>query len=228
MGNLREAVPEHLKALAIRQKLADDNPIPQFQRELCAASRKSVTSWRRPEKRAMRSVVSYVKKRSGRRLRKDARQPSPIGIRWRSARLTRRSHYVGWGGLTKCLPHGRALVVREPLVQVHPEVQDYRTSLCDTYLRLGQIRCDLKNLAGAALTWRRACRHDRVEQVAGRTGRIPPGLLPRGLGGARGPTGLGGLRCGGADQAEKAMTLLRQAVTMGYRNPEAYRTDSRA
>jgi hypothetical protein len=30
----------------------------------------------------------------------------------------------------------------------------------------------------------------------------------------------------GADQGEKAMAVLRQAVTLGYRNPNAYRTES--
>jgi hypothetical protein len=30
----------------------------------------------------------------------------------------------------------------------------------------------------------------------------------------------------GDEQAEKSMAVLRQAVAMGYRNPDAYRTES--
>ena len=46
------------------------------------------------------------------------------------------------------------------------------------------------------------------------------------LAGLAGRPGLGVSTAEGADQAEKAMAVLRQAVTMGYRNPYAYRTES--
>ena len=47
-----------------------------------------------------------------------------------------------------------------------------------------------------------------------------------GLTGLAGRPGLRASAAEGADQAEKAMALLRQAVRMGYRNPDAYRTES--
>ena len=116
--------------------------------------------------------------------------------------------------------------MREPLVEAHPEVPGYRAGLGETYLRLGQVRCDMKNLAGAAAAWKRALRALRWDQVPVRRAHVLPGLLPRRPGGTRGPAGLGSVAAEGADQAEKAMAVLRQAVTMGYRNPDAYRTES--
>jgi eukaryotic-like serine/threonine-protein kinase len=47
-----------------------------------------------------------------------------------------------------------------------------------------------------------------------------------GLAGLAGRPGSGVSAAEGAVQAEKAMAVLRQAVTMGYRNPDAYRTES--
>ena len=47
-----------------------------------------------------------------------------------------------------------------------------------------------------------------------------------GLAGLAGRPGSGVSAAEGADQAEKAMAVLRQAVTLGYRNPDAYRTES--
>ncbi len=47
-----------------------------------------------------------------------------------------------------------------------------------------------------------------------------------GLAGLAGRRGSGVSNEEGAEWAEKAMTGLRQAVAMGYRNPDAYRTES--
>ena len=47
-----------------------------------------------------------------------------------------------------------------------------------------------------------------------------------GLAGLAGRPGSGVSAADGVDEAEKAMAGLRQAVAMGYRNPDAYRTES--
>ena len=66
-----------------------------------------------------------------------------------------------------------------------------------------------------------------------RSGQVPdgradvlPGLLHAGLAGLAGRPGSGVSTADGTDQAEKAMAILRQAVTMGYRSPDAFRTES--
>ena len=46
------------------------------------------------------------------------------------------------------------------------------------------------------------------------------------LAGLAGRAGSGISAAHGTDQAERAMALLRQAVTLGYRNPDLYRTES--
>jgi hypothetical protein len=47
-----------------------------------------------------------------------------------------------------------------------------------------------------------------------------------GLAGVAGRPGSGVSAAEGAVEAEKAMAKLREAVTLGYRNPDAYRTES--
>ena len=61
----------------------------------------------------------------------------------------------------------RTAAVREPLVEAHPAFPGYRTDLGETYLRLGQVRCDMKNLTEAAATWKRALRSLRRDQDPG-------------------------------------------------------------
>jgi hypothetical protein len=84
----------------------------------------------------------------------------------------------------------------------------------------------MKNLAGAADAWKRACAHYDANKSW--FGDVPflRSCCHAGLAGLAGRQGSGVSVAGGADQAEKAMAVLRRAVTMGYRNPDAYRTES--
>ena len=123
-------------------------------------------------------------------------------------------------------PHASALAVREPLVEEHPEVPSYRARLGETYLRLGQVRYDLEDMAGAATAWKRAGEHyDGVEALGG-DDTFLLACCHAGLAGLGGRPGSGVSAAEGADQAERAMAVMRQAVAMGNRNPIAYRTES--
>jgi eukaryotic-like serine/threonine-protein kinase len=93
-------------------------------------------------------------------------------------------------------------------------------------LRLGQVRLDLKNLAGAADAWKRACAHFDASKSQGEEPKFFLACCHAGLAGIAGRPGSGVSAAEGADQAEKAMAGLRRAVRMGYRNPDAYRTES--
>ena len=146
---------------------------------------------------------------------------------WRTARpirptLLRRSGKPGQA-VEKC---ERPLEVRKPLIKAHPEVPWYRPGLGETYLRLGQVRCDMEDVAAAAAAWKRGVRTLRRNQVTRRTAHVPASLLQCRPGGTRGPIGLGNALRGGGKPAEEAMTQLRRAVSMGYRNTDAYRTES--
>ncbi len=88
------------------------------------------------------------------------------------------------------------------------------------------MRCDLKNLAGAAAAWKRACAYYDGSESQDGEHTFLLACCHAGLAGLAGRPGLGVSAAEGADQAEKAMAVLRQAVTMGYRNPYAYRTES--
>jgi tetratricopeptide (TPR) repeat protein len=120
----------------------------------------------------------------------------------------------------------RALALREPLVEAHPEFPGYRARLGETYLRLGQVRCDLGNTAEAAAAWTLArAQYDAIKSLNGERTFLRA-CCHGGLAGLAGRPGSGVSAAEGADQAEKAMALLRQAVTMGYRSRDAYRTES--
>jgi hypothetical protein len=116
--------------------------------------------------------------------------------------------------------------VREPLVEAHPDFPDYRSGLGETYLRLGQVRSDLENLAGAAAAWKHASAcYDGIESLSSDYTFIRA-CCHAGLARLAGRLGSGVSAEEGAQQAGKAMAVLRQAVALGYRDPAAYRTES--
>lgn len=84
----------------------------------------------------------------------------------------------------------------------------------------------MKDPAGAADAWKRACAD------LDRTGALSSELTffracgHAGLAGLAGRPGSGVSDAEATNLAETAMVLLRQAVLMGYRNPDAYRAES--
>ena len=85
----------------------------------------------------------------------------------------------------------RSLAVREPLVEAHPEAPVYRASLGETYLRLGQVRLDMENLAEAAAAWRRACAHSDGIKSSSRENTFFLACCHAGLAGLAGRPGAG-------------------------------------
>ncbi len=228
MGKASEAEAEYRKALAIHQKLADDNPaIPYFQLDL--ASSLLNVGWLLAQSGKTVEAIGYykreeaiLKKLADASSASDGDQDRLANCQTNMADVLRRA-----GRLVEALAAcERSVVVRERLVQAHPEVPTYRARLGETYLRLGQVRFDRENLAGAGDTWKRACaQYDASKPLNGeRTFLLA--CCHGGLAGLAGRVGSGVSDAEGADQAEMAMALLRQAVTMGYRNPDAYRTES--
>ena len=85
----------------------------------------------------------------------------------------------------------------------------------------------MENLAGAAAAWKRASRnYDRSKVLRRDEHTFFRACCHAGLAGLAGRPDSGVSAAEGADQAEKAMAVLRQAVTMGYRNDDVYRTES--
>jgi eukaryotic-like serine/threonine-protein kinase len=111
-------------------------------------------------------------------------------------------------------------------VKAHPEMPDYRMHNGETYMRLGQVLCDMKNLSGAAAAWRRACeRYDGIKSLTGQQTFLLA-CCHASLAGVAGRPGSGISAAEGPDQTEKAMVVLRQAVALAYRNFNDYRTES--
>ena len=198
-GKSSEAEAEYRKALAILQKLADDNPaITSIQSGLAYSLR--LIGWQLAQAgKTDEAIGYYTREEAIRQKLAEASSATPedrdslANCQTNTADVLRRSGRLD-EALAAC---ERALAVREPLVEAHPEVPRYRAGLGETYLRLGQVRCDMENLAGAAAAWKRALRELRRLQVPERGGCVLPGLLPRRPGGTRGPAGLGSVRRGG-------------------------------
>jgi hypothetical protein len=120
----------------------------------------------------------------------------------------------------------RSLAVREPLEHSHSEVPLYQGHLGETFLRLGQVCCDMRNPAGAAAAWKRACEVYAKIKLLNPESVFFRGCCHGALAGLGGQPGSGVSAAEGAEQAEKAMAVLRRAVSMGFRNRDAYRTES--
>ncbi len=208
--------------------LADDNPaIPQFQRQL--ADILLGIGWQLAQAgKTDEAIVYYAREEAIRQNLAEPSSATPLdrdslaNCQTNTADLLRRS-----GRLEEALAAcERALAVREPLVEAHPEVPWFRAGLGDVYLRLGQVRFSMENLAGAATAWKRACAiYDGAKSVSGEHTFIR-GCCHAGLAGLAGRPGSGVAAAEGVDQAEKAMAGLRLAESMGYRIPDAFRTES--
>ena len=119
-----------------------------------------------------------------------------------------------------------AVAVREQIVAAHPAIPSYRANLGETYLRLGQVRRDMGDLTDAATALRRACVHyDAIKSPAGDS-TFFRACCHAGLTGLGNHPGSGVSSAEGADHAKKAMADLCRAVSLGYRDPDSYRTES--
>ena len=223
-----EAETEYRKALALRQKLADDYPaVTSYQRNL--ADSLLTIGWLLAQTGKTGEAIGYNMQEEGIRQKlADAASATPAdrdslaNCQTNIADVLRRSRKLD-EALAACT---RAVAVREPLVQAHADVSDYRAGLGETYLRLGQVRYDQVNLAEAAAGFSRACAlYEGVKSLSGEHTFLLA-CCRAGLAALAGRPGSGISLAEGANHAEKAISLLRQAVANGYRKPDAYRTDT--
>jgi serine/threonine protein kinase/tetratricopeptide (TPR) repeat protein len=226
-GKAVEAVAEYRKALAIQQKLADDNPaIPVFQRNL--ANSLLGIGWQLAQADKMDDAIGYYTREEAIRLKlAQGNSATPesrdylANCQTNTADVLRRA-----GRLSEALAAcDRSLAVRTPLAAAHPEVPSYGAGLGETYLRLGQVRYDMADPAGAADAWKRACaNYERSNPLSGEQ-TFFQACCHAGLAGLAGRPGSGVSATQGADEAGKAMAVVRRAIAMGYRNPDTYQTE---
>ncbi len=227
-GKSSEALSEYRKGLALQQRLADDRPmiagmevelafsLGEIGRHLAQAGNtaEAIDYYRRQE--------AIGKKLTATGLSTPDNEDRLADCRTNIADLLRRL-----GKLDEALAECQnALTVRERLVAAHPESPDYRANLGETYLRLGQIRRNMGNLSDAATALRRACEHyDAIKSLAGNC-TFFRACCHAGMTGLGSQPGSSVSSAEGDDHAQKAMSVLRQAVSLGYRNPVWYRTES--
>ena len=102
----------------------------------------------------------------------------------------------------------------------------YRSDLAYSLRRRGLVRRETGDPAGAAADARRAL--GLYDGLPSRSGEewFETTCCHAALAGLAGRDGSGVPAAAAASEAEMAMALLSKAVTMGYRNADAYRTES--
>ncbi len=227
-GKSSEAEAEYDKAVAINQKLADDNPTMRTLQMPLALSLDNIGCRLAQAGKTSEAIGYFIREQA---IWQALSQASSATLADRDylancqtnmADALRRARRLD-EALVSCQ---RSLEVREPLVEAHPDVPGYREGLGETYLRLGQVHCDMEKLAAASTAWKRALTHFDGYKSPRADYTFIRACCHAGLAGLAGRPGSGVSTAERADQAEKAMGLLRQAVAMGYRSLDAYQTES--
>jgi serine/threonine protein kinase/tetratricopeptide (TPR) repeat protein len=227
-GALPEAEVEHRNALLVRQKLIEGDPtIPQYQRDM-ADSLLSI-GWLLALDGKTTDAIGYFTREEAIR-EKLALAGSATALdkdrlancQTNTANLLRRNGKLD-EALAAC---ERARALREPLVTAQPQLAWLHTGLSETYLRLGQVRFDMRDLDAAAADWKRACAMLEEAAAMGPEETFIRACCHSALAGLASRPGSEISAAEAADRTENAMGLLRRAVALGYRIPGAYRTES--
>jgi len=227
-GKSLEAAAESRKALAIQQKLADDNPtVTQF-REFLAESHGTLGDLLSKTGKSSEAEAEYRKALA---IQQKLADDNPKVPRYRdylaSAHTDIADVVRSLGRLAEAHDsYERAIAVRESLVQEDPKSTSYRSSLASSIRRRGLARRETGDPAGAAADARRALA--LYDGSSSRSGEewFETACCHAALAGQALRDGSGVAAAVAASEAETAMALLSRAVTMGYRNPDTYRTDS--
>ena len=121
----------------------------------------------------------------------------------------------------------RARAVCEALVRDHPQFTQYRGGLAETELRTGQMLLDDGDAAGAAPPWKRAVAQYESLKNLTISQTFFRSCCHAGLAGLAARPNSGASVEQGQAESDRAMSWLRRAVAMGYRNPDVYRTPPR-
>jgi tetratricopeptide (TPR) repeat protein len=227
-GKSSEAGAELQAALAIQEKVVDDNSASAFYQRELARSLGARGSQCAQAGRIGEAIDDYAREESIYRKLVEGGSANPddrnalAQCQTKMADVLRRSGRLE-SALGMC---ERARAMSESLVASHPAAPGYRAGLAKTCLRAGQMHYEMKNLGGAAAAWKRALIHFGSIELLDNWDTFLMASCHSGLAGVAGRPGSGVSAADGVGQAEKAMALLRQAVTLGFRNPAYFRTES--
>ncbi|MFI5461229.1 MAG: tetratricopeptide repeat protein [Isosphaerales bacterium] len=228
MGKPSEAEAEHRKAQALYQKLADANPSETAIGEGLAVSHYYIGSLLSVRGDTTGALAAYGKAVAILQELADGDAKLLSARDWlafvHSVKADELRH-MGSSALARD-GYDRSIAIKERLVQDHPQHPYWRRQLAGNVRGRGLARLDMGDLAGAAADARRAlglfgglpaptgddwfatsCCHAALAGLAGRDAS--------------------GVSAGEAfSEADKAMALLQKTVGSGYRNPDAFRTES--
>jgi tetratricopeptide (TPR) repeat protein len=120
----------------------------------------------------------------------------------------------------------RAIAIRESLIQAEPKTPSYHIGLAYSLRRRGLACGETGDPAGAAADAGRALAlYDGLPSRSGEEW-FETSCCHAALAGLAKRGGSGASAVDSASEAKKAMALLAKAVTLGYRNADAYRTES--
>jgi serine/threonine protein kinase/tetratricopeptide (TPR) repeat protein len=227
-GKPAEALASLRQALAIRQKLAEANPsVLQYLRDL-AQSHLEI-GWQFALAGKNSEAIGYYTQEEAIRQQLAAAESAPPSDRdWLANCQTNTADLLRKAGrlVEARAACERALALRETLVKEFPQFSFYRDELAETYFRTGQVQCDARDLAAAAARWRRAIAlHEGLKFTSGEQTFLRA-CCHANLSGLGNRPGSGVSAEEGRAEADRALSLLRTAVTAGYCNPDPYRTES--
>ena len=227
-GGSSEALSEYRAGLALQQTLVDEHPtIVGVQAEL-AFSLGEVGRHLAQAGNTDEAIAYYRRQEAvGQGLTKTGSSTPDNEDRLADCRTNIADLLRRMGKLDEALAACKnALAVREQLVAAHPESSDFRANLAETSLRLGQLRRDMRDLPDAAAALRRACeQYDATRSLAG-INTFFRACAHASLTGLGARPGSGVSPAEGDDHARTAMSIMRQAIALGFRNSDWYRTES--
>jgi serine/threonine-protein kinase len=226
-GRPREAEAEYRQAIALYGALAAENPAVTDFRTSLAAGRNTFGWILSQAGDPVGAESEYLKARALYQELADA-NPGVTGYRDQVANLDNNLSAAlrRLGRTGEALERAeRAVAAREALVREDPWTPAYRGGLAENYLNRGLARRDAGDPVGAVADLRRAvATYGALPSLTGEQTFLSA-CAHAALSSPAGRDGSGISVAEAAFEAKKAVALLRKAVGVGYRNPDAYRTE---
>ena len=224
-GKSSEAEAETRKAIAIQQKLSDDNPSVTEFRSMLAFNQLNLGILLSQTDKPLEAETEYRKVIV---IQQKLVEENPRVTEYRDGVASALNHL---GDLLRRRGHlaaardsfERAITVGEALVKENPLFPIYRSHLASSLRRLGLTRLALGDSIGAAAAARRAL--EILDSLPSRSGEewFETACCYTALAGREG-TGVSATVA--ASEADMAIGMLRRAVEMGYLSRDTYRTET--